>query len=106
MERVITDQQKLRRVLSLIKDNLDSLANCSEALMDLGIDVNHIEFASSGNFLYGTPHSVLLTNGIGKLSILTEEKIDGKDSNFRHLKLNGIMFIQPKLPVDCEDRYA
>ena len=106
MERNVTDQQKLRRVLSLIKDNLDSLANCSEVLKDFGIDVNYIEFADSGNYIYGTPHSVLLTNGIGKLSILTEEKIDGKDGNYGYLKLNGIMFIQPKLPVDCEDRYA
>ena len=106
MERMTTDQQNLRRVLSLIKDNLDSLAKHSKELMELGIDVNYIEFASTGNYLYGTPHSVLLTNGIGKLSILTEEKIDGRDSDFGHLMLNDIMFIQPKLPVDREDRYA
>ena len=98
------DKAKLVLALEKARKGFDLLAEAEKILDQLGIDVNNFQFAS-----YQHPNEcVLLHTGIGNLSLLSEEMIESDKPyiGYGRIIIDGIVFLQEKLPVERLDRYA
>ena len=107
MERITTEQAKLKVAVEKARQAFDLLAETHEILKELGIDVNTLEYSKHLDW-FGLDNSVLLSSGISNLSVVSEKEIEsGKPfDEYGQIVIDGISFHQRKLPVERIDRYA
>ena len=96
----MNEKQKFEQAMSLLDDAVNLLRDVRTAFAEIGVDIDAISD-------YGLMTSVLLNSGVVTVSTSSGKKIDTvNDSNFGWLYIDGIRFLQEKIPVEREDRYA
>ena len=107
MARSMTaEQTKLLFALTQAKKAYELLEEAYSAFEEVGIKINSFNYADSNRGVYHTANTVLLSNGINNLSLLTQTEIDGSDADWGELRIHNMVFHQFKLPVEKVDRYA
>lgn len=101
------EKSKFNDAMVMLRTAFNLLGDAKEILVSIGVKVCNIQYNNFSSGLYPTYDHVSLMSGINKVSELTETRVDGNyHPEYGNVVVDGVSFLQSKMPVERIDRYA